>query len=131
VRNTGPFSPVNIIIRTGKLEVYADLMLERMFYNLMDNAKRHGERVNSIVVETKVIGKECVIIFQDDGIGVRKDLKERIFEMGFGRNSGMGLYISREILNMTGITINETGEEGKGARFEMVIPPGNWRQAES
>ncbi len=127
VRNTGPFSPVNIIMKTGKLEVYADLMLERMFYNLMDNAKRHGGKVNSIVVETKVIGKECVMIFQDDGIGVRKDLKERIFEMGFGSNSGMGLYISREILKMTGITIAETGEEGKGAKFEMVIPPGNWR----
>lgn len=130
VRNTGPFSPVNIVIKTGKLEVYADLLLERMFYNLMDNAKRHGGQVNSIVVETKMIGNKCVIIFQDDGVGVRKDLKERIFEMGFGSNSGMGLYISREILKMTGITIAETGEEGKGARFEMVIPSGNWRSPE-
>ena len=77
-----------------------------------------------------MIGNKCVIIFQDDGVGVRKDLKERIFEMGFGSNSGMGLYISREILKMTGITIAETGEEGKGARFEMVIPSGNWRSPE-
>ncbi len=131
VRNTGPFSPVNITINTGRLEVYADLMLERLFYNLMDNAKRHGKGVNSIVVEKKETGKECVIIFQDDGIGVRKDLKDRIFEMGFGSNSGMGLYISREILKMTGITITETGEEGKGARFEIVVPQGNWRQLET
>jgi PAS domain S-box-containing protein len=131
VRNTGPFSPVNIIIRTGKLEVYADLMLERMFYNLMDNAKRHGQTVNSIVVEAKVIGKECVVIFQDDGKGIKKELKERIFESGFGSNTGMGLYMSREILKMTGITISETGEEGKGSRFEMVVPQGNWRFQDS
>jgi PAS domain S-box-containing protein len=131
VRNTGPFSPVNILIRTGKLEVYADLMLERMFYNLMDNAKRHGQGVNSIVVEAKLIGKECVILFQDDGKGIKKELKERIFESGFGSNTGMGLYMSREILKMTGISITETGEEGIGSRFEMVVPQGNWRYADT
>jgi PAS domain S-box-containing protein len=130
VRNTGPFSPVNLVIKTGKLEIYADLMLERMFYNLMDNAKRHGQRVNSIVVETRVIGKECLIIFQDSGEGVKKEFKERIFESGFGSNTGMGLYMCREILKMTGITIIETGEEGKGARFEMVVPEGSWRSPE-
>jgi PAS domain S-box-containing protein len=131
VRNTGPFSPVNIIIRTGNLEVYADLMLERMFYNLMDNAKRHGRTVNSIIVEAKMSGKECMVIFKDDGRGIKEELKERIFESGFGSNTGMGLYMSREILKMTGITITETGEEGKGSRFEMVVPEGNWRYLDS
>jgi hypothetical protein len=39
----------------------------------------------------------------------------------------MGLFLSREILSITGITIRETGESGKGARFEMVVPKGMWR----
>jgi len=38
-----------------------------------------------------------------------------------------GLYLMREILAITGITITETGEPGKGARFEMKMPKGTWR----
>jgi signal transduction histidine kinase len=36
---------------------------------------------------------------------------------GFGRHTGLGLFLSREILSITGITITETGEPGKGAVF--------------
>jgi len=39
----------------------------------------------------------------------------------------MGLFLSREILSITGITIKEAGEPGKGARFEMTVPKGAWR----
>ncbi len=40
-----------------------------------------------------------------------------------------GLFFAREILSITGITITETGESGKGARFEMAVPKGAWRKA--
>jgi len=40
-----------------------------------------------------------------------------------------GLFFIREILDITGITITETGEPGKGARFEMKVPNGMWRMA--
>jgi len=36
------------------------------------------------------------------------------------------LIFVREILDITGITISETGEPGKGARFEMTVPKGVW-----
>jgi signal transduction histidine kinase len=39
----------------------------------------------------------------------------------------MGLFLSKEILSITGITIKESGEPGKGARFEMTVPKGAWR----
>ena len=60
--------------------------------------------------------------FLHPGEGVPTDEKEKIFEWGFGKNAGLGLAFSREILPITGITINETGESGKGARFEIVVP---------
>jgi K+-sensing histidine kinase KdpD len=41
------------------------------------------------------------------------------------KHTGFGLYLMREILDITGITITETGEPGKGARFEMVVPKGD------
>ena len=59
----------------------------------------------------------------------RAVVKEKIFERGLGKNTGTGMALSREIHDITGITIRETGEPGKGARFEMVVPKGAWRKA--
>ena len=70
---------------------------------------------------------DCIIVCEDDGNGIAVGEKEKIFERGFGKNTGLGLALSREILSITGITIKETGEPGKGARFEMTVPKGAWR----
>jgi signal transduction histidine kinase len=67
------------------------------------------------------------VVCEDDGDGVITVEKEKIFERGFGKNTGLGLALAREILAITGITIRETGEPGKGARFEMTVPNGAWR----
>jgi signal transduction histidine kinase len=67
-------------------------------------------------------------VCEDDGDGIIAEEKEKIFERGFGKNTGLGLALSREILAITGITITETGEPGKGARFEIAVPKGMWRQ---
>ena len=53
--------------------------------------------------------------------------KERIFERGFGSNTGLGMYLIREILMITGITIVERGT--RGARFELRVPHGRYRFA--
>ncbi|MEI6842844.1 MAG: ATP-binding protein, partial [Methanomicrobiales archaeon] len=70
---------------------------------------------------------DYLIVCEDDGDGIVAAEKEKIFERGFGKNTGLGLALSREILAITGITITETGEPGKGARFEMTVPKGAWR----
>ncbi|MFZ0004431.1 MAG: ATP-binding protein, partial [Methanoregula sp.] len=70
-----------------------------------------------------------VIICEDDGLGIPVDEKEKIFDQGFGRNTGMGLFLAREILDITAIMIRETGEQGRGARFEMVVPKEAFRLA--
>ena len=72
-------------------------------------------------------GENLVLLCKDDGDGVSTEEKEKIFDQGFGKNTGLGLALSREILDITGITIRETGEPGKGARFEMVVPKGAYR----
>jgi hypothetical protein len=45
----------------------------------------------------------------------------------FGRHTGLGLFLSREILSIKGITITGNGEPGKGARFEITVPDGAYR----
>ena len=58
----------------------------------------------------------------------QKVIREAIFDLGYGKNTGFGLAISREILDITGISIREVGEAGRGARFEMTVPPGVYRR---
>jgi sensor histidine kinase regulating citrate/malate metabolism len=68
-----------------------------------------------------------VIIVEDDGNGVSYDNKKQLFTKGFGKNTSLGLFLIREILSITVISITENGEPGKGARFEMMVPNGMWR----
>jgi signal transduction histidine kinase len=51
-----------------------------------------------------------------------------IFEKGFGKNTGLGLFLSKEILSITGISIAEKGIFGKGAKFEISVPKGKYRR---
>jgi signal transduction histidine kinase len=72
-------------------------------------------------------GDDTLIVCEDDGEGIPAEEKERIFDRGFGKNTGMGLFLAREILSITGITIRETGKPGKGGRFEIMVPKGVYR----
>ena len=108
-------------------EVFADPLIIKVFYNLMDNALRYGGKITTIRFSAFERNGDHVIVCEDDGAGIPAEEKEKIFERGFGKNTGLGLAISREIIDITGITINETGEPGKGVRFEITVPKGSYR----
>jgi signal transduction histidine kinase len=69
-----------------------------------------------------------IITYSDDGAGIPGEMKEKVFLQGFGKHTGLGMYLARAILSITGITIRETGEPGKGVRFEMVVPERAYRE---
>lgn len=69
-----------------------------------------------------------LIIWEDDGVGIRDEEKEKIFERGYGKNTGLGLFFIREILGITGITISENGVYGDGARLVIRVPERGWRK---
>jgi signal transduction histidine kinase len=108
-------------------EVFADPLIARVFYNLMDNAVRYCGNITLIRFLSEVQNGDWIIICEDDGAGVPVKDKELIFRRDYGKNTGMDLFLAREILAITGITICETGEPGTGARFEMTVPKGMWR----
>jgi signal transduction histidine kinase len=114
-------------INTGSAEVFADPMIGRVFYNLIDNALRHGGRVTRITFSCTVAGSSLVIRCADDGIGIPDWDKQHIFTKGFGRDSGLGLFLIQEILAITGITIRECGRYGEGACFALQVPEGQFR----
>jgi PAS domain S-box-containing protein len=121
----------SLAVDTGSLEVFADPMLEKVFFNLLDNAVFHGERVEHVRVSFREDGDAGVLVFEDDGVGVPASSKDKIFERGFGKVTGYGLFLVKEILDITGLSIRETGEEGKGARFEIEVPAGKWQVAKN
>jgi len=120
---------IDIEILTGDLEVFCDPLIERAFYILLDNAVNHGESLTRIRVRFEEDGLQGRLIVEDDGVGVPHGMKETIFAPNIGRNSGMGLFLAREILDFDDMSIRETGEPGAGARFEILIPPGRYRRA--
>jgi signal transduction histidine kinase len=109
------------------LEIYADPMMEKVFYNLFDNAFRYGDGISEITLSCRQRGSGLVITFSDDGAGIPPEDKERIFQRGYGKNTGLGLFLTREILSITGMEIQETGEFRKGANFEILVPAGYFR----
>jgi signal transduction histidine kinase len=121
------FEKIRFTIDAGDLEVYADPLFEKVFFNLFDNAIRHGEHVTEVQILFVQKGHEGILIVEDNGAGVSAEDKTRIFRRGFGRHTGFGLFLTKEILEITGITIRETGRPGEGARFEMTIPAGFFR----
>jgi len=131
VDTTAKQAPLGHIIIKNDLfagtEVFADPLIVKVFYNLMDNAVRYGKKITYIWFSVDERDGDQIIVCEDDGVGIPAEEKERIFTRGFGKNTGLGLALSREILDITGITLSETGEPGKGARFEMTVPKGMWR----
>ena len=123
-----PLGPIQLHndIRPGT-EIFADPIIFRVFYNLMENAASYGGKISNIRFLDQRTDDSLIIVCEDDGEGIPADQKEKIFERGFGRNTGLGLALSREILGITDITIRETGEPGKGARFELAVPKGAYR----
>ena len=108
-------------------EVFADPLIVKVFYNLMDNAVKYGGKITVIRFSVQESGDDHLVLCEDNGVGIPADEKKRIFDRDFGQHTGLGLFLSQEILSITGITIRETGEPGKGARFEITVPKTMYR----
>ena len=94
----------DVILKRGcaDCDIFADLLFEKIFYNLINNTLRYGG--------------------EDDGTGIAAGDEKRPFTQCFGKHTGLDLFLSHEISSITRITIRETGEPGKGARFEITVP---------
>jgi K+-sensing histidine kinase KdpD len=128
------------LVDPGKIEIhidiegvlfYADPLLEKVFHNLVDNAKRYGEKISGIWFSGFEGPEGYSLICADDGVGIPVEYKLGIFKREYFKHTGFGLNLSREILDMTGIKIVETGLVGIGARFEILVPKGGYKFVEN
>ena len=115
---------------SASLEVYADPLIVKVIYNLLDNAARYGGKITTIRFFTQESDGDLILVCEDNGNGIPSEEKTRIFERGVGKNTGMGLFLSTEILSITGITLAEIGEPGVGARFVITVPIGTYRSSD-
>jgi PAS domain S-box-containing protein len=121
---------ISFSVDVGDFEVFVDPMIDKVLRNLIDNSIEHGGHVDQISFSYRAGKEGLVIIYEDNGIGIPVDEKEKIFERRYGQARGYGLYLIREILSLTGITIKEAGTPAKGARFEMTVVPQNCRRSD-
>lgn len=117
-----------------------DIRLGQVISNLLDNARSFSPAKGTVRVDLGREARMIRITVDDDGPGIRAEDTERIFERfytdrpdgeGFGNNSGLGLSISRQIVEAHGGTISaanrmERSTGGKetiaGARFTIYLP---------
>ncbi|OQB09374.1 MAG: Sensor histidine kinase MtrB [Parcubacteria group bacterium ADurb.Bin216] len=116
---------VRSMVKTG-LSINTSRFIDKVFYNLFDNAIRHGN-AKKISCYSSFEEGNLILTIIDDGVGVKEGFEELIFRRGYGNNTGYGLFFCAEVLSMTGISIKESGTEGEGARFELVVPQGTYK----
>jgi len=129
---TLPVQNTRLDVSCPGLEMFADPLLRKVFYNLIDNSLRYGGAGLSVIrVSAEEMDSSTVILFEDNGTGIAAEDKKRLFTKGFGKNTGLGLFLSREILSITGISIMEDGEPGRGVRFRITVPDSAYRYEKS
>jgi PAS domain S-box-containing protein len=115
---------VKIVNECGGLTVLADSLLRQLFYNLIDDSLKYGEKLTQIRIRYERSENQLKLVYEDDGVGISRDAKSKLFTEGFttGKGSGYGLYLIGRMMEVYGWTINETGTHGKGAQFTINIP---------
>src|SRR5271157_703533 len=110
------------------VELFADPLLVKVIINLLENAVRHGgSGLSTVRFSCRCSGDSFILTCEDNGAGIEEADKGQIFTRGFGKHTGLGLFLSREILQSTGLSIHENGIPGKGARFEITAHAGSFR----
>jgi signal transduction histidine kinase len=124
---------VKVINDCHGLTVLADSLLRTLFYNLVDNSLKYGEKLSQIRVYYEKKNDDLKVIYEDDGVGIPQTVKSKLFADRYttGKGSGYGLYLIRKMMEVYGWTVQETGIMGRGARFVMTIPRMNGQGKET
>jgi two-component system NtrC family sensor kinase len=103
--------------------------LRQVVVNLIVNAIHATGAAGSVRVATERRGRQALLSVEDDGPGILPEIRARLFEPFFttkpvGQGTGLGLYVSYEIVRSHGGEIRVDSEPGRGSRFEVRLPLG-------
>jgi len=118
---------VKIVNDCGGLTLLADSLLRQLFYNLIDDSLKYGEKLTQIRIRYEKSENQLKLVYEDDGVGISQDAKPKLFSEGYttGKGSGYGLYLIKRMMEVYGWTIQETGTPDNGVCFTILIPEKN------
>jgi signal transduction histidine kinase len=125
------FSSIHRKVQLDNLEIYTSSLIERVFFALAKNVLTHAKDATDVTINYEIVKDGLLLFFRDNGPGISDTNKDKIFEQGYGSQKGMDLFLVREILSITGITIRETGTYGEGTCIEIFVPNGAYRFADN
>jgi signal transduction histidine kinase len=128
---TGVAGSIRITNEAENLEIFADPVIEKVFWHLIDNTVKHGEKATEIRITAHESASGCTVVYQDNGVGIPENKIKDLFNKSFGKMTGFDLFFVHDILDIYGMKIEETGEPDKGARFEITVPNGAYRFADA
>jgi signal transduction histidine kinase len=102
--------------------------VQLVFSNLIANAIRHTPREGSIEIHAREVDKMVRFEVADTGVGIAKEYQQAVFQRFFqipgtaAGGAGLGLFISKEIVEAQGGSIGVTSEPGQGACFWFTLP---------
>ncbi|MDP3973690.1 MAG: PAS domain S-box protein [Candidatus Daviesbacteria bacterium] len=115
-------------------EVNVDrVLLRQIISNLLTNAIQYSSvgKTGQVTVSLDVSPKEYIISVKDNGIGIAKEVQGRIFEKFFRADNahevvadgnGLGLYLVKQIIEASGLSMRFDSEVGRGSTFYVTIP---------
>lgn len=114
--------PIQVVIQTGNSLVYVDRNFRLALEKILANIPEHATGATKVLISIERSETGGTLIIEDNGCGIIQQQKSRIFDLGFGKGTGYGLFLVEKILSVFGIGIQEKGVPGEGARFELLIP---------
>ena len=118
---------ITLDIPQDTIDIYADPLLEKVFFHLFSYSYKYGEKVTRIEVSYQYTTTGLILAITDNGIGISPEDKPHLFVGSSGNEKAPGLFLAKAILEITGLTIRESGEYKKGTRFEIIIPVEGFR----
>lgn len=131
IQKTSPDHKINLITKSKKLLIRADSnRLEQVMVNILTNAVKYSPNGKIITVESAMQDSNVVVKITDHGIGIHQDDIDKIFTRFFRvrglastfSGSGIGLYISSEIIKRHGGNMWVESEIDKGSTFYFNLP---------
>jgi signal transduction histidine kinase len=123
---------LDIVVEEGLPRIYADAdRIKQVLLNLLSNSAKFTPIGGSIRIEVIRKGDQCQVSVVDNGIGIKKDEQERIFEpfcqidnflTRGGNGVGLGLAVVKQIIEKHGGRIWIESEYGRGSRFNFTLP---------